>query len=74
MVAGALPFAGTDPMDWAHCHIASKPASPAERLRTVPAPVSAAIMKLAKTAEDGYQTAADLTSDLRRCLAEWEAH
>ena len=28
---------------------------------------------LAKTAEDRYQTAAGLTTDLRHCLAEWEA-
>ena len=29
---------------------------------------------LAKTAEERYQTAAGLEADLRRCLAEWEAH
>src|SRR5215813_10818966 len=28
---------------------------------------------LAKTAEDRYQTAAGLASDLRRCLTEWDA-
>jgi hypothetical protein len=28
---------------------------------------------LAKRAEDRYQTAARLESDLRRCLIEWEA-
>ena len=28
---------------------------------------------LAKTAEDRYQTAAGLASDLKRCLAEWES-
>src|SRR5258708_26100050 len=28
---------------------------------------------LAKTAEEGYQPAAGLESDLRRCLAAWEA-
>jgi hypothetical protein len=27
---------------------------------------------LAKTAEERYQTAAGVESDLRRCLAEWE--
>ena len=32
------------------------------------------LMKLlAKTAEERYQTAAGLESDLRRCLTEWEA-
>ena len=29
---------------------------------------------LAKTAEERYQTAAGVERDLRRCLAEWEAH
>src|SRR4029434_2616495 len=29
---------------------------------------------LAKTAEDRYQTAAGLESDVRRCLAAWEPH
>ena len=29
---------------------------------------------LAKSADDRYQTAAGLEADLRKCLAEWEAH
>ena len=61
-------------MEWVHCHIARKPVPPGERLKNIPAPVSAIIMKLlAKTAEERYQTAAGVESDLRRCLAEWEA-
>jgi hypothetical protein len=36
--------------------------------------VSAIVMKLlAKRAEDRYQTAAGLESDLRRCQTAWEA-
>jgi PAS domain S-box-containing protein len=55
-----------------HCHIARQPAPPSERLSSVPAPVSAITMKLlAKTAEERYQTAAGVESDLRRCLSEW---
>src|SRR4029077_5710335 len=74
MLTGALPFSASDPMDWVHCHIARKPVPPADRLQTIPAPVSAIILKLlAKTAEERYQTAAGVASDLRRCLAEWEA-
>ena len=43
------------------------------RPRRAPA-ISAIVMKcLAKTAEDRYQTAAGLASDLNRCLAEWES-
>ena len=75
MLTGWLPFTASDPMEWVHCHIAGKPVSPRTRLRNVASPVSEIIMKLlAKTAEERYQTAAGLESDLRRCLGEWETH
>jgi predicted ATPase/GAF domain-containing protein len=75
MLTGLLPFTVSDPMEWIHCHIARKPVPPSERLGKIPAPVSHIIMKLlAKTAEERYQTAAGVESDLRRCLAEWELH
>ena len=74
MLTGALPFAAADPMEWVHCHLARRPVAPADRVKEVPSAVSAIIIKLlAKTAEDRYQTAAGLESDLRRCLTEWEA-
>ena len=74
MLTGSLPFTAADPMEWVHCHIARKPLPPSERLGNIPAPVSEIIMKLlAKTAEERYQTAAGVESDLRHCLAEWEA-
>ncbi len=74
MATGSLPFTASDPMEWVHCHIARQPMPPSERVANLPAQVSAIIMKLlAKTAEDRYQTAAGLESDLRRCLAQWEA-
>ena len=75
MLTGSLPFTASDPMEWIHCHIARQPAPPSERVKNVPPAVSAIIMKLlAKTAEERYQTAAGVESDLRRCLAEWESH
>ena len=75
MLTGALPFSASDPMEWIHCHIARKPAPPGERLRGIPAPVEAIILKLlAKNAEDRYQTAAGVKADLERCLASWEQH
>ena len=50
MITGSLPFTAADPMEWVHCHIARKPPPPSERLETVPAAVSAVILKLlAKT-------------------------
>jgi PAS domain S-box-containing protein len=74
MLTGALPFAVTDPMEWVHCHLARRPVPPAERLKDVPVPVSAIVMKLlAKRAEDRYQTAAGLETDLRICRTKWAA-
>ncbi len=75
MLTGSLPFAASDPMEWVHCHIARRPASPHERIKNVPAPVSRIVMKLlAKTAEERYQTASGAERDLRRCLTDWESH
>jgi PAS domain S-box-containing protein len=74
MLTGSLPFTAAEPMEWVHCHIARKPVPPSDRLETIPAAVSAIILKLlAKNAEERYQTAAGLGRDLRRCLDAWEA-
>ena len=74
MLTGALPFSAADPMEWVHCHIARRPVPPAERAKQVPGALSAIVMKLlAKTAEERYQTAAGLQSDLQHCLAGWDA-
>src|SRR5215471_7438252 len=74
MLTGVLPFTAADPMEWVHCHLARRPAAPADRLKEIPGAVSAIVMKLlAKRAEDRYQTAAGLESDLRRCRIEWAA-
>src|SRR5262249_38645749 len=74
MLTGALPFTAADPMEWVHCHLARRPVAPAERLQEIPGAVSAIVMKLlAKRAEDRYQTAGGLESDLRHCRSEWEA-
>src|SRR5258708_39016533 len=67
-------FTGAGARGWGQCKIDRKQVPPSERLENVPAPVSAIIMKLlAKTAEERYQTAAGVASDLRRCLVQWEA-
>jgi predicted ATPase/signal transduction histidine kinase len=73
MLTGSLPFSAADPMELVHCHIAKQPVAPAARSTGVPRSVSAITMKLlAKTAEERYQTAAGVESDLRRCLSEWQ--
>jgi PAS domain S-box-containing protein len=75
MLTGDLPFTASDPIEWVHCHIARYPVPPHQRVQSIPVCVSAIVMKLlAKTPEDRYQTASGVESDLRRCLAEWQAH
>jgi PAS domain S-box-containing protein len=72
-LTGTLPFMASDPMEWVHCHIARQPVPPAERRKDAPVPLSAIVSKLlAKTADERYQTAAGVESDLRRCLAQWD--
>src|SRR5712672_2858516 len=73
MLTGTLPFRASDPMEWVHCHIARQPVPPVGRLKDLPVPVSAIVSKLlVKTAEERYQTAAGVESDLRHCVAQWE--
>ena len=73
MLTGWLPFTASDAMEWVHCHVARRPMPPDERTKGIPATVSSIVMRLlTKTAEERYQTAAGVESDLRRCLAEWE--
>jgi serine/threonine protein kinase len=75
MLTGTLPFKATDPMGWVHCHIARRPDPPSERAQQIPEVLSSLVMKLlAKTAEERYQTAAGLETDLQRCQTEWQAH
>jgi PAS domain S-box-containing protein len=74
MLTGSLPFTASGPMEWVHCHIAREPVHPEERVKDIPGPVSAIILKLlAKTAEERYQTAPGVEADLKRCFDEWEA-
>ncbi|MGY4281367.1 putative ATPase [Bradyrhizobium sp. LM2.7] len=75
MLTGALPFTGSDPLEWIHCHIARKAIPPVEKSQNLPEPISQIVMKLlAKTAEERYQTAAGLERDLQHCLAAWANH
>ncbi|MGM4954213.1 trifunctional serine/threonine-protein kinase/ATP-binding protein/sensor histidine kinase [Bradyrhizobium barranii] len=75
MLTGALPFTGSDPLEWIHCHIARKATPPVEKSQNLPEPISQIVMKLlAKTAEERYQTAAGLEHDLQHCLAAWANH
>ena len=74
MVTGVLPFTAKDPMEWLHCHLAVQPTPPNQLSKTVPAQLSAIVMKLlAKTPEDRYQTAAGVEKDLKTCLERVES-
>jgi PAS domain S-box-containing protein len=69
ILTGTLPFTASNPMEWVHCHIARQPVPPSVRAKNLPAQISAIVMKLlAKTAEERYQTAAGVKSDLEDCL------
>lgn len=73
LLTGHLPFAAKDPLEWAHCHIARIPKSPAEILNDIPALLSDIVMKLLnKAAEDRYQSAHGLQQDLEQCLLQWQ--
>lgn len=71
-LTGQLPFLATDPMELIHSHIAKQPVPPHELNQEIPPPISNIIIKLlSKTAEDRYQSAYGLKSDLEKCLEEW---
>jgi predicted ATPase/signal transduction histidine kinase len=74
LFTGSPPFQAADPAAMIHCHIAREPVAPLVREPSLPAALSAIIMKLlAKAAEDRYRSAFGLASDLERvkaaCLA-----
>jgi PAS domain S-box-containing protein len=69
LFTGQSPFEASDPLEWAHCHIARLPRSPQEVTPALPAVVSDLIMKLlAKVAEERYQSARGLQYDLECCI------
>jgi diguanylate cyclase (GGDEF)-like protein/PAS domain S-box-containing protein len=71
MLTGQLPCQGSDPLEWAHCHLASLARPPSELNPAVPPVVSAIVLKLLeKMPEDRYQSAHGLVADLERCLAQ----
>ncbi len=69
MLAGRLPFAADDPMEWVHCHIARTQSPLTELHPELPRALSDIVDKLlAKMADHRYQTAAGLRTDLETCL------
>ena len=69
LLIGWLPFQSSDPLELVHAHIARSPTAPSELNPGIPQAVSAVVMKLlAKNADERYQTAFGLQSDLEECL------
>ncbi len=64
-----LPFETEDPLELVHSHLAKEPIPPHQINPQIPPALSAIVMKLlAKNAEDRYQSAWGLKSDLTICL------
>ena len=72
MLTGTLPFTAPDAMGLIHCHIAQSPEPPHERNPRVPIAISQIVLKLlAKTAEERYQSAYGIKTDLLECAQQW---
>ena len=71
LLTGELPFKSSDPMELVHCHIAKQPPSVREINPEIPVVLSSIVSKLmAKNAENRYQSALGLKSDLENCLQQ----
>jgi predicted ATPase/tRNA A-37 threonylcarbamoyl transferase component Bud32 len=63
-----LPFESQDAMKLVHCHLAKQPTQPHDLNPNIPPVISNIILKLlAKTAEERYQSAWGLKTDLQEC-------
>jgi predicted ATPase/serine phosphatase RsbU (regulator of sigma subunit) len=69
MLTGELPFTSTDPLELVHSHIAKSPIPPHQIKPEIPELISLLVLKmLAKNAEERYQSAFGIKSDLEACL------
>ncbi|MET0403610.1 MAG: ATP-binding sensor histidine kinase, partial [Cystobacter sp.] len=68
VLTGRLPFQGRDLLEWFHAHLAQAPVPPRAVVPSLPAPLSALVLKLmSKEAEERYQGAEGLRLDLEHC-------
>jgi predicted ATPase/signal transduction histidine kinase/tRNA A-37 threonylcarbamoyl transferase component Bud32 len=75
MLTGQLPFTSHDPLELVHCHIAQSPTLINQIRSNVPLVIVAIISKLmAKNAEERYQSASGLLTDLETCLEKFQAY
>jgi predicted ATPase/class 3 adenylate cyclase len=74
LFAGQLPFESKDGMELIYSHVAKIPESPDRVNHELPEVLAAIIMKLlSKNAEDRYQSAYGVKTDLEHCLQQWNA-
>jgi predicted ATPase/signal transduction histidine kinase/tRNA A-37 threonylcarbamoyl transferase component Bud32 len=72
LLTGQLPFPTTDALELVHCHIAQHAIPPHQINPAVPQVLSDLILKLMeKTAEDRYQNAFGLQTDLETCREQF---
>ena len=72
MLTGRPPFNSDDNLELIHSHIARQPRSPSEIVDDVPPIVSDIVMRLlSKDADERYQSATGLQTDLQRCLDDY---
>ncbi len=70
LLTGAPPFAGTDPIDLVHAHLARPPTAPEQLNPLVPPVLSQLVLRLlAKMPEQRYQSAQTLLTDLYHARA-----
>lgn len=67
-----LPFESQDAMELVHCHLAMQPTPPHDLNPDIPPMISNIILKLmTKTAEERYQSAWGLKTDLQECQLQF---
>ncbi len=72
VLTGRLPFSGNEAMELIHAHIAQIPPLAHTINSAIPEQLSRVVAKLlAKNAEDRYQSALGVKTDLERCLEEY---
>jgi len=73
LFTGQLPFDSDDMLELIHDHIARRPRPPHEIEPGIPDLLSDIVLRLlAKDADDRYQTARGLQTDLESCLDRWQ--
>ncbi|MEZ4686211.1 MAG: AAA family ATPase [Bacteroidia bacterium] len=75
MLTGHLPFEVSDSLEAVHAHLARQATFSKEESERIPVPLQDIVMRCVnKRAEDRYQSAEGLLSDILRCQQQWEAY